>query len=206
MKEQISGCLQSKGIVPTMNQSDRALLRFEYHARNQFSFLLELGFSEVESSPTLVRFQSNGILVSVYHGRRSYEISVDVEAFDTNYSLGEILDEADSSAFENFYYPAMLTEEGVVAGLEQVSQLFRRYGGEALNGCRDYYLLLDKRRKQRSKDYSMDVLARQLRPKANDAFREKDYATAVELFSQIQPRLSPVELKKLSVARERSGK
>jgi len=49
------------------------------------------------------------------------------------------------------------------------------------------------------------VLEGQLRPKADDAFRRGDYREAAELYERIQPRLTPAEKKKLSIARQRGG-
>jgi hypothetical protein len=42
-----------------------------------------------------------------------------------------------------------------------------------------------------------------LRPRADEAFRRGNYQEAAELYERIRPRLTPAELKKLAVARER---
>ena len=51
----------------------------------------------------------------------------------------------------------------------------------------------------------MDVLAEQLRPKADAAFRSGDYHQAAELYQKIRPRLSDSGLKKLALAKKRCG-
>ncbi|MDA1101489.1 MAG: hypothetical protein O2967_21210 [Proteobacteria bacterium] len=190
-------------MVNVINNSPRSHLKFEEHVRKEFSFLTGLGFLEIESSPTLVRYQNSDIEVTVYHGRQSYEIGVGVTTFDTQYSISEIVRATDPEEFNNFRYPMTTTEEGVVSGLERLSSLLKRYGSKALKGDQGFYLILDEQRKQWTEEYALDVLVEQLRPKANEAFRRKDYSSAVELYSRIKERLSPAELKKLGVAKER---
>jgi len=50
---------------------------------------------------------------------------------------------------------------------------------------------------------ALDVLADQLRPQADEAFRTGDYAAAANLYAQIRGRLTPAEIKKLKFAEER---
>ena len=50
----------------------------------------------------------------------------------------------------------------------------------------------------------LDVLASQVRPKADAAFRDKNYAEAARLYRSIEPRLSEVERQKLALAHRRS--
>ena len=82
--------------------------------------------------------------------------------------------------------------------------LLKRYGRSALDGDLLFFSSLEGERKLWSEEYALDVLTEQLRPQADEAFRQKDYSKAVELYSRIRERLSPVELKKLSIAEERS--
>ena len=50
----------------------------------------------------------------------------------------------------------------------------------------------------------VDVLASQVRPKADAAFRDKKYEEAVRLYRSIEPRLTDVERQKLALADRRS--
>jgi len=74
-----------------MNTSDRAYFNFAEEARKAFTFLGELGFSEIEALPTLVRYRKDDVEVDVYHGRQSYEIGAGVTAFGTRYSIEAIM-------------------------------------------------------------------------------------------------------------------
>lgn len=186
-----------------MGESDRSSLDFVRHVRRAFAFLAELGFSEIEALQTLVRYRKGQVGVDVYHGRQSYELGVDVSAFGTQCTISEIIRVEDPEAEERFRYPAATTSEGVVVGLDELGSLMKRYGRLALDGDPKFFSKLEDQRAAWAKEYALDVLARQLRPQANEAFRKGDYAAAADLYSRILKRLSPAELKKLDIAESR---
>lgn len=69
----------SAGMVSrTATGPERGRLGFASVVSEEFSFLLELGFRLVEASDTLARYESDGRLVRVFHGRGSYELGVEV--------------------------------------------------------------------------------------------------------------------------------
>jgi hypothetical protein len=190
-------------VVNFMNTSERAYLNFAEAARKSFAFLGELGFSEIEALPTFVRYRKGDIEVDVYHGRQSYEIGAGVTAFGTRYAISEIIRHTDPDVAMRYHYPAATTPEGVVGGLEELSTLMKRYGRSALDGNPQLFSLLEGERKLWSEEYALDVLARQLRPQAAEAFRQRDYSKAADLYARIRERLSQAEIKKLSIAEER---
>ena len=186
-----------------MNTSNRSCLKFEEKVRKAFEFLSELGFDEVETLPTLVRYRKGNIEVDVYHGRQSYEVGVGVTAFKTRYAISEIIRAIDPATAESFHYPLATTPEGIVSALEELSLLMKRYGRSAIDGDSQFFSMLENQRKLWAEEYALHVLAEQLRPQADEAFRRKDYSKAADLYSQIRKCLSPTELKKLSLAEER---
>ncbi len=187
-----------------MDISDRSHLGFKEKAREAFAFLNRLGFSEVEASPTLVRYRKDDVEVDVYHGRQSYEIGAGITACGTRYAISEIIRVVDIEIAKQFRYAATNTAEGVTTGLKELSFLMERYGSVALKGDLSFFSTLEKQRKLWSEEYALDVLTEQLRPKADEAFKRRDYSTATDLYSRIRKRLSPVEIKKLSIAEARS--
>lgn len=189
-----------------INSSDRAHLGFAKETRKAFAFLCDLGFSEIEASPTLVRYRKGGVEVDVYHGRQSYEIGAGVTAFGTRYAISEIIRHIDPEAGKYFRYSATTTPEGIVAGLDKLSFLMKCYGRSAVEGDPQLFSILESERTSWAEEYAVDVLADHLRPQADEAFRRRDYAKSAELYSRIKERLSPAELKKLSIAEERSKK
>jgi len=187
-----------------MDISDRSLFDFQNKARAIFAFLKELGFSEVKSTPTLIRFQSEDVEVDIYHGRQSYEIKAEITTLGTSYTLAEIIRATDPGIATNFRYPSVTTAEGVLAGLDELSKIIKRYGSQALSGDSQFYITLNEHRKRWAEDYSREVLAQQLKPQAAEAFRKKDYITAAQLYYRIKDSLSPAEEKKMWFA-EKQG-
>lgn len=182
---------------------NRTSLDFERLARNDFAFLNALGFSEVEVSPTLIRYVKGDIELDVYHGRQSYEISAGVCYFGTRYSLEEIIRATDPETAKLYRNFSATTPKGVAVGLEQLSSLMKRYAQAALLGDPQFLSALEAQRKIWSENYALDVLAQQLRPQADKAFQKGDYTTAAELYARIKARLSPAESKRLALAEER---
>ena len=187
-----------------VNTSDRVHLNFAEEARKAFSFLHDIGFIEVEALPTLVRYRKEDIEVDVYHGRQSYEIGCGVTSLGTRYAISEIIRANDPETGKHFRYPAATTAEGVVYGLEELSELMKLYGRASLDGNPQFFSTLESQRKLLAREYALDVLARQLRAEADEAFRKMDYSKAAETYSQIRERLSPAEVKKLNISIKRS--
>jgi hypothetical protein len=187
-----------------MSERDRANLNFENAARERFSFLIELGFLEVESSPTLIRYRKGSVEVDVYHGRRSYEIGAGVSYLGTRYAMADIIRAVDPTAAKAYRDPIASTTESVIAGLDELGTFVERYCLIALQGDSEFFSTLEGKRKVWVEEYWLDSLASQLRPQADDAFRQGDYSKAAELYARFRSCLSPAEVKKLTLAEKRS--
>lgn len=187
-----------------MSTPERSGLCFESKVRGAVTFLDELGFVPVEALPTLVRFQKDHIGVDAYHGRLSYEIDAGVSGFGTRYSMSEVIRVSDPKAAEAHRVASTTTSDGVAVGLAELSVVLKRYGTAAFRGEPEFFSRLARQRERWSENYALDVLADQLRPSADEAFRRGDCCTAADLSSRIRTRLSPAENKKLAIAQERS--
>jgi hypothetical protein len=182
---------------------DRKRLNFAHLVEARFGFVLALGYSEVESNPTIVRFRKDGLTCTVYHGRRSFEIGVEIELGEERYSMSELIRSADPVMAEQYRNPTAATAVELAAGLERVANLMQRFGALALLGDPSYFAELRQQRATWSESYALDVLAEQTRPKAESAFREGRYREAAALYEKIALRLSRAEQKKLAIARKR---
>ncbi len=183
---------------------DRRRFNLASQVEASFAFLADLGFSQVESQPTIVRFRRNGLTVNVYHGRQSYEIGVEVARGEERYSLSELIRSADPALADQYRNPTATTPEELTTALARVADLLQRFGARALRNDADYFAQLQQLGKQWKASYALDVLAEQIRPKAEAAFRARRYAEAAKLYEKIGSRLSPTEQKKLATARKRS--
>lgn len=186
-----------------MQMTNRSALHFVRKVRGAFGFLPDAGFAQVEASPTLVRYRKGDVEVDIYHGRQSYEIGGGVTLAGTRYAMSEIIRTVDPEVAKGYRSAVATTAEGVAAGLEELASLMQLYGLGTLSGEQQFVALLEQQRKQWADGYALDVLAAQLRPQAEDAFRRGDYEQAAELYGRIRERLSPAEAKKLSLAQER---
>lgn len=81
--------------------------------------------------------------------------------------------------------------------------MVRRYGASVLCGDPKFLAIVFERREHWLQEYSLDVRAEQIRPQAERAFRQGDYAKAAELYGLMRERLSPAEAKKLAFAEGR---
>jgi len=188
-----------------MNVSDRSQLDFSDKVREAFSFLLGDGFAEIEVLPTLVRYRKGDVEVDICHGRQSYEIGGGISFSGNRYAMSEVVRASDPDVAKVYRNPVATTQDGVTAGLDELSELMQRYGAEALRGDARLFSALELQRKRWAEEYALDVIEEQLRPRAEEAFRRGDYPKAAELYGRIGKRLSPVEVKKLAFAEEHCG-
>jgi hypothetical protein len=159
----------------------------------------------VESSPTIVRYRKGNLQINVYHGRRSYEIDLEIGHDEAMYSISELIQLTDPEYADRYRRWMAVRPESVAAGLDQLAELLKQYGEHALRDESGVFTALESQREAWSEAYALDVLARQLRPKADAAFRQGHYREAADFYEKIRPRLSPVEIKKLDLAKKRSG-
>lgn len=183
---------------------DRTRLNFANAVTERFAFLDDRGFSVTELLPTIVRYRKGDVEVDVYHGRQSYELGFGIERHGVRYSLSDLIRTVDLQAGEQYRNFAATTQDGIAEGLTQLVGWVKRYCEPALRGDPEFFAALDRQRKIWAESYALDVLAVQLRPKANEAFRRGNYRKASELYERIRLRLTPAELKKLTLAKKRA--
>lgn len=186
-----------------LDLTDRSLFHFIQSVREAFSFLMDAGFSEIEALPTLVRYRKDDIWVDVHHGRQSYEIGCGFTVAGVRYSLADFMRVTDSDLAKTYRLRAATSPESVATCLEDLSVMVQRYGAAVLSGDPQFLAIVSERREQWLQEYSLDVQAEQIRPQAESAFRQGDYAKAAELYGLMRERLSPAEAKKLAFAERR---
>lgn len=183
---------------------ERARLNFANAVGERFAFLGEYGFMEIESLPTIVRYRKDGLEANVYHTRQSFEVGFEMVRDGVRYSLSELIRASNPQEGLQHRNYAATTVEGIAQALARLEGLVKHYCDLALQNDPAFFAMLAELEKAWSEGYALDVLARQLRPKAEVAFRAGDYRQAAELYERIRPRLSGTELKKLALAKERA--
>lgn len=187
-----------------MQKINRDNLNFKDEVRKSFKFLNELGFVETEALNTYVEYQSNNIKLAVYHGRLSYEISVDITIMGNEFSLGELLGVLDSDFAKEFKYPTAVTKKSVISAVNLVAHIINKHIGSLIKNNLKLIEILQIQRKLMTEEYALDVLVRQTRPRAIEAFQKGDYLKVVELYEQISDQLTDSERKRYEIAKKRS--
>jgi hypothetical protein len=185
-------------------QEDRAWLGFAPAVEDAFSFLLELGFHIAESAPTIVRYEKDGLFVIVYHGRHSWEIGFEIGRQDETFSMYRMLASASAEEADEYRNPTAGNPTAVDSSVKKIAELVRRYGRDALEADPVFFARMRQQRQDWAKAFELQVRADQNRPRAEAAFREGRYREAAELYEEMAAALTPVEKKKLALARRRS--
>ena len=181
-------------------------LNFANEAAKSFDFLGGFGFERLQVDATLVRYRKSGMEVDVYRGRKSFELSFKISFGGERYSLQTIMRVSDPVAANAYRRYAATTLEGLREGLEQLSAMVKTFAPRALRGEAEFFALLDEKKHTWSYEYALDVLAEQVRPMAESAFKRKEYSKVVELYEQVLPLLTATELKRLDISRARAAR
>lgn len=168
--------------------------------RQFFQFLLDVGFTEIESGQAGVSYRRGEVRLSIHRNPLSYEIGAVIALSGTEYDMSEIIAASAPEAACQYRDYAATTMPEIAKGLERLALLLRQHGTDALRGDASFFTRMAEYRRQASAIYARDQLLRQLRPQADAAFQHRDYAKAAELYGRIRPHLSPAETKKLTYA------
>lgn len=189
------------GIVP-----DRSALGFAGAVTDAFGFLVEdFGFKVVGTDATLVRYESDRMLLNVYHGRRSYEIGVEVghlhERDAYHYRLPEVLGAIlGESGQQNAYYFQSSSRDGVRSCVEAAARLVKENYGPLLRGDPIALKRVQVFSSRRNEEYTREVVQQPIRESADRAWRAKDFAMVVQCYGSIRKDLTPTERRRLEYA------
>lgn len=189
--------------IATERVTDRSLLRFAEEVKEQFAFLGALGFQCVRSEATFVRFESPRVCINIYHGRHSFEIDLEIEPAQSPtdaYSFAEILRLVDREQLGHSKNYATHTEQGVVEGVRQLAELFRRCIAAGILNDDSLFSRLKLQKKEVTANYADEVELLQARRAAEVAWRNKDYAAVVKALKPLRAALTATEVRKVEFA------
>jgi hypothetical protein len=183
-----------------------SVLRFEEAVLNSFGFLTrDYGFRRLDANPSLVRFERNGIIVSIGLDRDSFEISATVSLSDsgeefTVWELARLMGTPDVG-------PGTFLQASTTDRVERLvpilADALRKYGRPALDGDRGLFSRLRELQQRESEAFLRTGRLRWIREQVQTAWSEHDYRKVVQLLEEVRSDLSAAELKKLSYARKR---
>lgn len=184
---------------------DRSRLGFNEAVKLTFAFVKKYGLKLVQEKVTLVRYQSEKVILNVYHGRGSYELGVEFErmGFPETFSLYELLKWAKSAGeIEEIPIGGYQTSsrEGVQKLVAQMAELVKRYAEPLLRGDAAVYDALRERQSRDAATYQREMHLRVLREQAEAAWQDKNYETLLSLYSDMQGDLTPSEFMRFQYA------
>lgn len=179
---------------------DRSHLKFPETVEDEFSFLKEYGFQIKQREQTFVKYESKDVFVNIFHGRVSYEIGLQVGLLSSGnvsgYGLRSVIGFTDPDIAKKYRYYTTGTHDGVKRGVREIAKLLKTYGDKALRGDSVMFQWLNNYIEK----YWAERKAAQIRPKAEEAFRTKDYSKAADLYKSIEGCLTSAEEKKMKYA------
>lgn len=179
----------------------RAYLGFVPTVRSQFAFLRDLGFHERTAQATFVRFEARDVFIEIYHGRRSYELGVEIgrsvdvdgEEVEQKFHISDILP---ILASERRYRPTTARDrEPVARFVAELAPLSELLLVQILKDKDTIFADLSEGLARRSDQYLEGIAADRLRTRASDAWRAKDLATVVNAYEEIESELKTVQLR-----------
>lgn len=179
-------------------------LDFAEAASDAFAFLREAGFDTVEASPQIVRYRKGTLEAEVFRDPQSYEVGFQIGYGDEKYSTSELIRLVDKPLADQYRDHSGKDEAELSHALVRLADLIKIYGRDEISGNQFVFATLKQQRKTWSESYALEVLADQIRPKAEEAFRNKHYAEAANLYKRIEAKLSASEIKKMILAQRRS--
>src|SRR5262245_9953104 len=179
-------------------QSARSGLGFARSASEEFSFLTQLGFRMVQCSDTLIRYETNRRFVRVFHGRSSYELGVEIgrwvmvdnESYEHYFPLRDVIARHVDPAEVGYHGLAALAPDRTRKFIRELAAWTRMFAVPLLtNGDREFEVLSEVN--ARLAENERDALrASDLRARADEAWRRRDFAAVINAYSEIEVELT----------------
>jgi hypothetical protein len=191
--------------------SSRMQLGFTSEVLSTFHFLTQdYDFKCVKTDITFVRYESGSIFINIYHGRRSYELGVEIgklekdpNAQEIGYTIGEIMDFAGVRKDLKFTFFQSSNRDQIKILVRKLAEYVKSYAGPILNGDLKILKKVQILQKEKSDAYIKEMNFRHIREMADVAWKQKDYVKFVGLYSPVEGDLTSVEAKKLEYARKK---
>lgn len=185
--------------------ADRSDLRFVEAVQAAFHFVEDLGFRLVSvEPPTFVRYESDAVFLIVYHGRRSYEVNVEIgqiaDPVGHSYRLPDVLRALLGHDDKRQTYFQASDLQGVHRCVHAVAELVASHYGLLLKGDEAVFGRVAAQTAEAARALTKDVVQRPVREAAEKAWHAKNYAKVSELYNSIRDDLSPMERKRLKYA------
>lgn len=183
--------------------ADRSALGFEAAVGRYFAFLEDWGYEVAKAGSTFVRFERTPLFVNVFHGRGSYELGAEVgrttvrhgEPVEQSFPIGYLATVIGGTAQEAYRTRTATTAAQVDRFVAELGQWLEAYGEQALEGDEATFEALSEAVAKESTRQMDTMRATELRRRADEAWRARDYATVVQAYDEIDRELITVSLR-----------
>jgi hypothetical protein len=189
-----------------MNQANpeegRGRLGFTSIVLKAFDFLLSTGFVAVRRDPTLVRFESDRVFVSVYHGEQSYHVGLELGRLEEDdiYSLHEVLSTVAPTERDRARYQASDTIV-LERCVESIAEIVRLEAGPLLLGDSSAYSRLARLTSESRNKYTLQAQFGAIIDQADTAWEAKDFEQARRFYESAAPALDAGRSRRLDYLR-----
>lgn len=204
---------------------ERARLGFAEAVQLSFRFLEKQGFECARADPTFVRYESDQAFVNVYHGRSSYELSVEIGRLgnewetdaegselvephvghpylEDSFTIWDIARYAGAPDVAETTFMQARSPDRVEALVPKLAELVQLYAKLALKGDVAFLERVRQWRSEESRRSRKRDELRRARAEMAQAWRKKQYVRVVALLEPFRSDLTPAEIKKLNYAEE----
>jgi len=204
---------------------------FAAKARESFEFLqTQWGLVCAHAESGLVRYESDAVIVEVFHDTRTLELGVTVglrrlleqappepdiapptigrPVVDGTYSLDDIIRYAGGGdeCVPLWGSAFAASQDQMDKWLPRLAETLRQVGQPFLRGEEPAFHELGRARLRAAQLFAANEHLRTSRIRANEAWRARDYGAVIAALESMEGRLTPSEMKKLSYARDKRGR
>jgi len=185
-------------------ESEQGRLAFAELAAEAFLFLLRIGFTVARREATLLRFESDAVFVNIYHGRRSYQIGVEIGRLNgqEKFSLHELLvafgpDEVDKARYQTS------ESEPVKRYLAEIAATLDTKCRDVLVGDADAFEMLERVTSVSRQAATLQAQYGPIVRQADKAWEDKNLDLAATLYRASEPALDKTRRRRLEYLCER---
>ena len=184
-------------------------LEFKNSVVKSFDFLQsDHSFSCVNANEYSVRYESDTVFVSVrFDNGRSFELDVEIglrgvlyDGQERPFNLGEVLRLKGVEEKEGYTFLQASTQQRLENAINRLSSLLKLYATDLLDGNRFVFKSLADLRLKEGEEYALKRDLKLIRSEVKKAWKEKDFAKVVNLYSPIKSHITAAEKKKLEYA------
>lgn len=181
----------------------KSALGFEQAVKNNFSFLKSTGFRCTLLEPTIAKFESQKVNVTVYFYRFEIDLAVEqIKPQSDGYHLGEILQIIDHKNAEQYKGWMASTPQSVAEGIQRLAEQFKYCLRSGIFDVPSIFSRLKKQREISVRDYALNMKMRDALRELELAWKKKNFPKVIKILSPLQEHLNPTELKKLKYAKK----